>query len=66
MGVIMNELITERWLSVDEISRHLGVSKDTVYNWIVGKQMPAHRIGRLWKFKISEVDKWVNGGNTNK
>ena len=48
----------ERWLSIDEISVHLGVSKDSVYRWI--KQgLPAHKLGRLWKFKVSEVDAWV-------
>ena len=49
----------ERWLSVSEIAAHLGVSKDTIYNWINEKKMPAHRIGRFWKFKASEVDGWV-------
>ena len=40
-----------RWLSVDEISKYLGVSSDTVYRWIDRHGMPAHRVGRLWKFK---------------
>jgi excisionase family DNA binding protein len=51
----------ERWLSVEEIAGHLGVSKDTVYNWIK-KDMPAHKIGKLWKFKASEVDEWAKSG----
>lgn len=57
----MNE--TERWLSVEEIAAHLGVSKETVYRWLEKEKIPAHRVGRLWKFKASEVDQWVfNGG----
>ena len=52
----------DRWLSVDEISEYLGVSKDTVYTWISAKVMPAHRVGRLWKFKRDEVDGWVKSG----
>jgi len=52
----------DRWLSVDEISEYLGVSKDTVYTWISAKGMPAHRVGRLWKFKRDEVDDWVKSG----
>ena len=46
----------DRWLSVDEIADYLGVSKDTVYTWITGRGMPAHRMGRLWKFKRNQVD----------
>lgn len=47
------------WLSADDIATHLGVAKDTVYTWIAEKGMPAHRIGRLWKFQSAEVDDWV-------
>ncbi len=52
----------DRWLSVDEISKYLGVSSDTVYRWIDKQAMPAHRMGRLWKFKRDEVDQWVKAG----
>ena len=49
----------DRWLSVADIAEYLGVKKDTVYKWIVRKGMPAHKVGRLWKFKRTEVDRWV-------
>jgi excisionase family DNA binding protein len=54
--------VAEPWTSVDDIARHLGVAKDSIYRWIERRSLPAHRIGRLWKFKISEVDEWVRGG----
>lgn len=54
--------IEDRWLSIKEICQHLGVSNDTVYKWIDKNGMPAHRMGRLWKFKKDEVDKWVKSG----
>ena len=49
----------DRWLSVDEIAAYLGIKRDTVYKWIADKQMPAHKVGRLWKFRKEEVDDWV-------
>ena len=52
----------ERWLSVQEIAAHLGVKTETVYVLVARKLMPAHKVGRLWKFKISEVDAWVRSG----
>jgi len=52
----------DRWLSVDEIAAYLGIKRDTVYKWISEKQMPAHKIGRLWKFRKEEVDEWVRSG----
>ncbi len=53
----------ERWHSVDEVAAHLGVARDTVYRWIDHKALPAHRVGRLWKFKLAEVDEWVRAGS---
>ena len=54
--------VTEPWTSVDDVARHLGVAKDSIYRWIDRRNLPAHKIGRLWKFKISEVDEWVRAG----
>ena len=58
--------IDDRWLSVDEICKYLGIGKDTVYKWTSLKGMPAHKIGRLWKFKRDEVDTWVREGGAAK
>jgi len=52
----------DRWLSVDEIAEYLGVRRDTIYRWINDKGMPAHKIGRLWKFKKAQIDEWVEKG----
>ncbi len=52
----------DRWMSVDEIAEYLGVSKDTVYTWVTSKDMPGHKIGRLWKFKREDVDAWIRAG----
>lgn len=57
--------MTEPWLSADDIAAHLGVTKDTIYTWIAEKGMPAHKIGRLWKFQASEVDDWVRSADTS-
>ena len=54
--------MTEPWVSVDQVAAHLGVAKDTVYRWIEAKSLPAQRVGRLWKFKLSDVDRWVMDG----
>lgn len=53
----------DRWLSVEEIAEHLGVTKDSVCRWIERKGLPAH--GKLWKFKKEEVDEWVRSGHAH-
>jgi excisionase family DNA binding protein len=51
--------VDDRWRSVQEIAEYLGVSTDSVYRWIEQRGLPAHRLGRLLRFKCSEVDVWV-------
>lgn len=53
----------DRWLSVEEIAQYLGISRDTVYSWVGKTDIPAHKVGRLWKFKTDEIDAWVRKKN---
>lgn len=56
----------DRWFSVDEIATYLGVKRDTIYKWIERKGMPASKVGRLWKFRKEDVDRWVrNDGSAD-
>ncbi|CUN36510.1 Predicted transcriptional regulator [Blautia obeum] len=54
----------ERWLSLEEISKHVGCSKDTIRAWIKKDTIPYHKVGRMYKFKISEVDAWIESGQS--
>lgn len=54
----------DRWLSVEEIARHLGVSKESIYRWLERGKIPAHRVGRQWRFSSKEVDEWVRRGES--
>lgn len=47
-------------MSLADIAQYLGVSKDTIRNWIKKEDMPAHKLGRLWKFKRSEIEGWIS------
>ena len=53
---------TENWVSMKDITKYLDVSRETVLQWISNRSMPASKVGRLWKFKISEVDEWIRSG----
>lgn len=52
----------DRWSSMREISEYLGVRRETILKWIANRNLPGHQIGKLWKFKTSEVDAWVKSG----
>lgn len=56
---------TEKWISIDEAAEHLGVKPRTIRDWIQKDTgIPAHKVGKQWKFKCSELDKWVESGKS--
>jgi excisionase family DNA binding protein len=52
----------ENWITLKEVQAYLGIGRETVLTWIAKRNMPAYKVGRLWKFKISEIDEWVRSG----
>ena len=58
----MNDAIIEKWVTLKEVQSYLGVGRETILSWIAKRNMPAYKVGRLWKFKLSEVDDWIRSG----
>lgn len=52
----------EKWVNLQEVADHLSLSKDTVRTWIKEGKLPAYKAGKMYKFKLSEVDEWVREG----
>lgn len=61
----MSEKLTDKWISIEEAAEYLGVKPATVRDWIRKKKgIPAHEIGKQWKFKCEELDEWVKSGKS--
>ncbi len=58
----MSEQQKENYVTIKEVQEYLGVRRETILQWIAKRNMPAYKVGRLWKFKISEVDTWIHSG----
>ena len=54
----------KKGLSQEELAKQIGVSKETIRSWIRKETIPYHKVGRQYKFKASEVDKWVESGES--
>mgnify|MGYP003194973884 CR=1 FL=1 len=52
----MEEIMNDKWISIDEAAEYLGIKTVTLRSWI--------RNGKQWKFKISELDEWVKSGKS--
>jgi len=56
-------------LTLEEVAKYLRVSERTIYDCAQKGEIPAGKIRASWRFKKSEIDKWVNDrlttGNLN-
>lgn len=58
-------MVDHKWISIEELSEYLGISAVTIRSWIrSGKDIPAVRIGRQWRFRIEEIDEWIESGRS--
>ena len=55
---------SEIQISIKEAAEFASVSQATIRNWIKKTDIPAHKIGKLWKFKRVELDAWVKSGRS--
>lgn len=54
-----------KWISIEEAAEYLGIKPGTIRGWIRNKKdIPAHKVGKQWKFKYSELDEWVSSGKS--
>ena len=61
----MSEQYKDSWIGINEAAEYLGVTKETIRSWIKKQNgIPAQKIGKLWKFKRSELDSWVKSGKS--
>lgn len=56
----------DKILTIEEIANYLRVSERTIYDWAQRGEIPCGKIGTVWRFKRSEVEKWVNSKLTDK
>ena len=61
----MSDINAEKWINIEEAAEYLGVKPGTIRDWIrKGKDIPANKVGRQWKFKRSELDAWIKSGKS--
>ena len=51
------------WLNAEQAAQYLGISMSNLYSMSQAKRLPGHRVGKVWRFSVSELNSWVR---TNK
>ena len=47
-------------MTIEEVASYLKVSERTVYEWAQKGDLPGGKIGTTWRFKSSDIEKWIN------
>ena len=58
----MDKSNTEKWVDTKIVADYLNINRQTVFAWISQKGLPAVRVGKAWRFKLSEIDSWLRSG----
>lgn len=53
--ISVSENNIEKWSTLKEVQEYLGVGRETILQWIAKRNMPAYKVGRLWKFITSAI-----------
>ena len=51
--------MNRRLLNVEELSELTGLSKNTIYCWVSQRRIPFVKCGRLTKFDVQKIEKWI-------
>lgn len=62
----MQNKTEDNWIGIEDAAEYLGIKVVTLRTKLKkDKTLPGHRIGKLWKFKRSELDVWVKSGESS-
>ena len=54
----------ENYIGIEVAALFLNIKPVTLRKWVKDKSVPAHKIGKQWKFKRSELEEWVKSGES--
>lgn len=50
-----------RWATINETALHLKVSRDTLRRMVASKEIREHRLGKLIRYDLNEIDDMLRG-----
>jgi excisionase family DNA binding protein len=52
--------VEDRLFSIAEVAERLGMSKDTISDWIKAGRLKASRIGRFWRIRERDLEAFID------
>ncbi|HAP36691.1 MAG TPA: transcriptional regulator, partial [Bacteroidetes bacterium] len=45
-----------------ELCVYLSLKRDSIYRLLKNNDLPGHKVGKSWRFQVSEIDAWIKSG----
>ena len=55
----------DKWCNIEDVAEYLSITEDTARTWLKEGRLPAYKVGKRYKFKLSDIDEWVRSGRIN-
>ena len=52
----------DKWLTIEQIAEYLQMSTSSIYKMAQKGKIPAYKVGRQWRFRKEEIDRWIKKG----
>jgi excisionase family DNA binding protein len=56
----------DQLLNVKELAAYLKCTEQTVRRYVMAKKIPYHKIDRMVRFWLSEIQEWIKSGKAKK
>jgi len=55
----------EIYLTIEELAKYFKLAEQTIRRWIRNKEIPYHKIKSVIRFRVSEIEKWIDEGGSD-
>ena len=52
----------ETYLTIEELASHLKLAVKTIRRWLLNREIPFHKIKKVIRFRLSEIERWIENG----
>ena len=52
----------ETYLTIEELADYLKIAEQTIRRWVLNREIPYHKIKKVIRFRVSEIEKWIDKG----
>ena len=52
----------EKYLTIEDLANYLKLAEQTIRRWVLNREIPYHKIKKVIRFRVSEIEKWIDDG----